>query len=69
MNEIKTFPCGITVKPKLHNTEAIITCVSMRFGKIQYELSYFYNGEYKVIWMAEEEFVTLTDEKTTIGFK
>lgn len=67
MTEI--YPCGTLVKPKLNNMEGLITCVSIRFGRVSYEISYFLGGDYKVIWLAEEEFNVEHVEKHEIGFK
>ena len=61
------FPCGAMVKTKLSNIEGMITCQSIRFDKVQYEISYFNNGEQKTVWMNENEFETNTERKM-IGF-
>jgi hypothetical protein len=67
---MEIFQCGIMVSTKLGKIEAIITAVLIRFGRIQYELSYIYNGEYKTMWMDECEFDIKSDlEKAQIGFK
>lgn len=68
MNEILVLKCGLLVKPKLHNAEGIITAISIRFGKVTYEISYFHNGEYKTIWMSGEEFDVAESEKMKVGF-
>lgn len=60
--------CGTKVKMILKDVDAIITGVSIRFGNISYELSYFYGGEYKVIWANECEFTTTEKETTRVGF-
>ena len=60
-------PCGSIVKTKLSNIEGMITCQSIRFDKVQYEISYFNNGEQRTVWMNENEFET-NIEKQVIGF-
>lgn len=60
--------CGTVVKPKLLNIEAMVTCQSLRFDKVQYEISYFLNGEQKVIWMNENEFDVINGNRQIIGF-
>ena len=52
------FPCGATVKTKYGNIDGMITAQSIRFDKIQYEISYFNSGDQKTIWMNENEFET-----------
>lgn len=61
------FPCGTLVKSKYGNIEGMITCQNIRFDKVQYEVSYFNNGEQKAIWMNENEFTTDV-KKYAIGF-
>lgn len=61
--------CGTTVITKIGKIEAIITAESRRFDKVVYELSYFYNGEYKSCWCNENEFYEKGNEETGIGFK
>ena len=61
--------CGARVTPKLSNIEGIITCISIRFEKISYEVTYFYNGDFKVVWCHEDEFeVGKGGDKQKIGF-
>lgn len=47
----------------------MITCVSERFGKVQYEITYMDGGEFKTVWMNEYEFKTDAGEKKKIGYK
>lgn len=68
-NEISVYKCGIVAKPKMHNAEGIITAALIRYGRITYELSYFHNGEYKNIWISEDELEIMSDEKQKVGFK
>lgn len=64
---VPLFPCGTLVKPIYGSIEGMITAQSLRFGKAQYEVSYFNNGEQKCIWMNENEFIA-DIEKRIIGF-
>lgn len=59
--------CGIQVTTIIGGITGIITCESHRFDKITYELSYFYNGDYKTVWMHESEFTEIGNNQ--IGFK
>lgn len=61
---VKIIKHGSLALTKLGNIEGIITATCIRFNKVQYELSYFCNGEYKCIWMDESEFTV--DKKTLI---
>jgi hypothetical protein len=65
---IEVYPCGITAHTKLSKIEGMITAHIERFGKIEYEFSYFDGLERKSIWIAEAEFTT-DDKKQKIGFK
>jgi len=66
---MKSFTCGTIIKTYVGNIEGMITCISIRFEKITYEISYFYNGEQKVIWMNENEFSAgKVNSKQEIGF-
>jgi len=60
-------PCGSIVKTKIGGIEGMITCQSIRFDKIQYEITYFTNNEQKCIWMNENEFETNVNRQI-IGF-
>ena len=62
------FPCGATVKTKYGAIDGMITAQSIRFDKVQYEISYFNSGDQKTIWMNENEFET-NAEKRAVGFK
>jgi hypothetical protein len=68
MEKISLIPCGIIVKSRYGNIEGMITCQNIRFDKVQYEISYFNNGEQKTVWMNEGEFET-DIKKQWIGFK
>lgn len=61
---------GTRVKTKIGEIEGIITAATIRDLRIQYEVSYFYDGQYKNVWLDEYEFY-LVDKggKIVIGFK
>jgi hypothetical protein len=67
-NKIELYSCGTIVKIKLTDIQGMITCASIRFDRVQYEVSYFYSGEQKTLWLNENEFDTETN-KQKIGFK
>ncbi len=70
MKKIELIPCGTKVTPKLLKVDAMITCSSIRFDKVTYELTYFNSGEQKTIWMNENEFnITGPVDKVKVGFK
>ncbi len=66
---MEIIPCGTKARPKSENLEAIVTAVSIRFCRITYELSYFYNGDYKTVWLDECEFDVEKEQRLRIGFK
>ena len=69
MRERKVYPCGTVVTPFGLGIEGKITCVSNRFGRIIYEVSYFYQGEYKSAYLNEKEFtVSNPGVNKKIGF-
>lgn len=49
--------------------KAIVTAATIRFDKIQYEVSYFYEGEYKTAWLDKEEFTIDQQPVKSIGFR
>jgi len=65
---ISVYPCGTKVNLVMGNIQAMITGVSIRFDKVNYEVSYFNGLEQKCIWVYEQEFTT--DVKTkNVGYK
>lgn len=62
-------PCGTSVTIASGSLEATVTCAAIRFDKITYELTYFYQGDYKTAWCHESEFHTVNVKKDRIGFK
>ncbi len=66
---LSVIPCGTSVTIASGSQEATITCSAIRFDKITYELTYFYQGEYKTAWCHESEFHTQNTKNDRIGFK
>lgn len=56
MTELKVLPCGTSITSINGDVMGNISCISIRYGKISYELTYFFNGEFKTTWMHESEF-------------
>lgn len=64
------FTPGTPVKTKIGEINGIITAATIRDLRIQYEVSYFYDGQYKNVWLDEYEFYpTGKSGKIVIGFK
>ena len=61
--------CGSEIRTKFGNHNGIITAVCIRFQSIQYEVTYYFQGDYKVVWMNECEFFVDKENKSGIGFK
>lgn len=68
MEEISCFPCGTIVITVIGSIKGMITAFIIRFDKVQYEISYFHDGEEKTVWMHEKQFST-EGTKKAIGFK
>ena len=66
---IECYPCGTMVKTKLGGITGMITAYTIRFEKVQYEISYFYDGKEEAVWMHEAQFIVEKTEKQSIGFK
>ncbi len=49
------------------NIKGMITAILDRFGSIQYEFSYFVNGDAKSIWIRKEELLHPEHEHKKIG--
>lgn len=63
------FECGTLIETKVEKIKGYITAFTVRFGSVQYELSYFNNGEAKTCWLNECEFTTSKEKTLSIGFK
>ena len=66
---MKVFNCGSLVVVKLMNQEGLITCFSVRFKRVLYEITYYIQNEQKQIWCDESEFDLINGKKQIIGFK
>lgn len=66
---MNVYKCGEKATPKCHQVTCMITCVTIRFDKVTYELSYFQHGEQKTVWMHEEEFDITVEKELNVGFK
>jgi hypothetical protein len=66
---MEVLKCGIYVIVKLANIKGMITCCSIRFDKVIYEITYYIGGENKTVWVNENEFEIESPEMTKIGFK
>jgi len=66
---METIKCGTLVVMKLANIQGMITCVSLRFDRVIYEVTYYVGAEQETIWVNENEFDTTTPELIKIGFK
>ena len=65
MEEIK---CGDHAKTVIGKIPGMITGVLNRFGRMQYDFSYFVNGESKSVWMDKAEFIITTKEEWKAGY-
>ena len=68
MKQIKLYPSGTHIRTNLGQIEGMITAACVRFSSVSYEITYFYDGEQRTVWMNEVEFLT-SDKMVVIGFK
>lgn len=66
---MEVIKCGTNVVLKLTNIKGMITCASIRFNNITYEVTYCYNMQMNTVWCNEFEFEIDNPEITKIGFK
>lgn len=67
---MKVIKPGTKVNSLLGNIQGMITEVSITFkNKVIYKIDYFWDGEFKHIWLQEEELIIDNRETKTIGFK
>lgn len=66
--EVKILAPGTPIKTKYGNIEASITAARMTNEGKSYEVSYFWDGEYKRAWLHEFEFTVMQEERQGIGF-
>lgn len=61
------YPCGTTVKT-IYGINGIITCYSVRFDSVIYEISYNTGEVIQTTWVREQEFKA-DQPKEKIGYK
>jgi hypothetical protein len=66
---MEVYKCGILVVVKLANIKGMITCCSIRFTEIRYEITYYEGLIQRTIWVHENEFEITEPEIQKIGFK
>jgi effector-binding domain-containing protein len=69
---MKVFRCGLNVITRNGSIKAIITGINIRYERVNYEISYFFDGIYKSVWLDQDEFHVIAKQKDvylTIGFK
>lgn len=66
---MEIYKCGTLVTVKLANIKGMITCCSIRFDKVNYEITYFEGLLQRTIWVYETEFELNESETQKIGFK
>lgn len=64
---IEVYKCG--TKATFSEMACTIVGKEIRFDKVTYQLAYFYQGEYKTVWLHETEFIVGKNETQKIGFK
>jgi len=65
---MKIYKCGTRVVLELPQIEGVITAFFVRFGQVQYEVTYFVEGVIKEVVIDESLFYT-GEKQTNIGFK
>lgn len=66
---MKVYKSGTLIRIKLSNQEAYISEIIIGYGYVFYKVSYFYNGELKLVTLSEYEFEIIKGTKQQIGFK
>ena len=67
---IQVYPDGTKAKTKIGGLQGMTTGVLLRDGRVQYEFSYFYEGDHKMLWLEEYELDFGEDKPgSTIGYK
>lgn len=68
--DIEVFKIGTNVIIGDNIAKGVITGIKIRGNYINYEISYYLNGEYNQKWLTEYEFNTIGEKKQDkIGFK
>jgi len=68
---VLAYPCGTQVTVTLGGFRGIITCISIRFGNVTYEVSYYIAQELRTIWVNPLEIRPMGDLQVVevAGFK
>lgn len=69
MDSVLAYSCGVKVQTVVGGIDAIITGITIRFGIVCYELTYFDGMQHKEIWVNEVMFTTKEKKLTKIGYK
>lgn len=65
---IYVYPCGTNVTTKIGGIQGMITCASVRFETVSYEITYLIDDKFETVWMREGEFIT-EGKKVALGYK
>ena len=69
MKDLTLIACGTEVTTKLGEIEGMVTCQSIRFERVIYEITYFDAKTSKTLWMHENEFILgKKAKKVKVGF-
>jgi hypothetical protein len=70
VTKIKIYRVNTPVTTISGEIEAYITGCVIRYNGITYEVSYFFDGVYRSVWLHEDEFTVSSKNKrfTVIGF-
>jgi len=69
---IYIYKCGTKVYIPALELYGYITAIEIQFNNVTYQVSYFWNGEYKQVWLFEYQFHEVDAEKDNlqpVGFK
>lgn len=62
-------PCGTTIVSKIAGIEGMIIAIKISFAQVDYDITFFIDGNFRNIWMNENEFDIKTTNRQPIGFK
>lgn len=70
MSDIKVYKDGTKAHTAIGNIEVLTTAILMIRDRVQYEISYFKDGEHYSKWVEDYELVFDSQQDTnTIGYK
>lgn len=64
---VRLYPCGSMVTTWVGEVNGMITAQTIRFGSVQYEITYF-TDQQRTMWMSEKEF-HCKEDKEVFGFR